>query len=110
MENKNATTIMILAAAALLVVGGFVALKNHKDRVAPTPAPVTVVEAPVEEPAPAEKPARTVKKRAKRDTATAISFENATSVSQNSQPEEYATTSEVVDYAYEMLEIGRAHV
>jgi len=102
MENKNSTTIVILAAAALLVVGGFIGLKKHME--VTSPVPVTVVEAPVEEPAPAEKPA---KKRAKRDTATAISFENATSVSQNSQPEEYATTGEVVDYAYEMLDYYR---
>ena len=105
MENKNSTTIVILAAAALLVVGGFIGLKKHVE--VASPVPVTVVEAPVEEPAPAEKPARIVKKRAKRDTATAISFENATSVSQNSQPEEYATTGEVVDYAYEMLDYYR---
>jgi len=105
MENKNSTTIVILAAAALLVVGGFIGLKKHME--VTSPVPVTVVEAPVEEPAPAEKPARIVKKRAKRDTATAISFENATSVSQNSQPEEYATTGEVVDYAYEMLDYYR---
>ena len=102
MENKNSTTIVILAAAALLVVGGFIGLKKHME--VTSPVPVTVVEAPVEEPAPAEKPA---KKRAKRDTATAITFENVTSVGQNSQPEEYATTSEVVDYAYEMLDYYR---
>ena len=108
MENKNSTTIVILAAAALLVVGGFAALKNHKDRVAPTPTPVAVEEAqaPAEEPA-VEDPAPEKKKRAKRDTATAITFENVTSVGQNSQPEEYATTSEVVDYAYEMLDYYR---
>ena len=103
MENKNSTTIVILAAAALLVVGGFIGLKKHME--VASPVPVTVVEAPVEEPAPAEKPARIVKKRAKQETA--VSFENVATVGQNSQSEEYATTGEVVDYAYEMLDYYR---
>ena len=105
MEHKNSTTIVILAAAALLVIGGFIGLKKHVE--VASPVPVTVVEAPVEEPAPAEKPARIEKKRAKQETA--VSFENVATVGQNSQPEEYATTSEVVDYAYEMLDYYRIY-
>lgn len=106
MENKNATTIVILAAAALLVVGGFAALKNHKDRVAPTPTPVAVEEAqaPADEPA-VEEPALVKKKRAKRDVAS--SFQNFIPVGQNSQPEEYATPGEIVDYAHEVLDYYR---
>ena len=107
--NKNnivLPAVLVLAAAAL--VGGFIGLKKHVE--VASPVPITVVEAPAEAPAeePAvEDPAPEKKKRAKRDTATAITFENVTSVGQNSQPEEYATTSEVVDYAYEMLDYYR---
>ena len=44
--NKNAVVLpVVLILAAALVVGGFVLLKNHKDKVAPTP--VAVVEEPV---------------------------------------------------------------
>ena len=106
MENKNATTIVILAAAALLVVGGFAALKNHMDKVAPPP--VAVVEAPAEAPAeePAvEEPAPVKKKRAKRDVASG--FRDFMPVGQNSQPEEYATPGEIVDYAHEVLDYYR---
>ena len=104
--NKNAFTLpAVLVIAAIALVGGFIAVKKNVN--VTSPAPVAVVEAPAE--APAEEPAAEMpapeKKRAKRDTA--IRFENVTSVARNSQPEEYATPGEVVDYAYEVLDYYR---
>ena len=45
MNKKDIILPVALVLAALLAVGGFIALKHHKDKVAPTPAPVAVVEA-----------------------------------------------------------------
>jgi len=105
--NKNDFILpAVLIAVAIALVGGFIGIKKYKDST--TPAPVAIVEAPAEEPAeePAvEEPAPEKKKRAKNNVA--VSFENVATVGQNSQPEEYATTSEVVDYAYEMLDYYR---
>lgn len=56
--NKNAVILpAVLVIAAVALVGGFIALKHHKDSIAPTPA--AVIEAPAEEPveAPAEETA-----------------------------------------------------
>ena len=51
MNKNNVILPVVLILAAILVVGGFVLLKKHKDSVAPTP--VAVVEEPVaEEPEP----------------------------------------------------------
>ena len=50
MNKNNVILPIVLVLAAILLVGGFVALKKHKDRVAPTPAPVAqTVEEPEEE-------------------------------------------------------------
>ena len=67
MNKKDIILPVALVLAALLVVGGFIALKHHKDMVAPTPAPVAVVEEPVEEPEP---PPR---RRQRRDVNSSIS-------------------------------------
>jgi len=50
MNKNNVILPVVLILAALLVVGGFILLKKHKDSVAPTP--VAVVEEVVEEPEP----------------------------------------------------------
>ena len=56
MNKKDVILPVVLILVAVILVGGFVALKKHKDTVNPTPAPVAVVEEveeePVEEPAP----------------------------------------------------------
>ena len=70
--NKNAVILpVVLILAAALVVGGFILLKNHKDKVAP--APVAVVEKPVveePEPEPEEQPKP---RRQRRDVNSSIS-------------------------------------
>ena len=77
--NKNAVVLpVVLILAAALVVGGFVLLKNHKDKVAPPP--VAVVEEPVvEEPEPVvEEPApQPRRQRQRRDLNSSSNTMNA---------------------------------
>ena len=76
--NKNTVILpVVLILAAALVVGGFILLKNHKDKVAPTP--VVVVEEPVvEEPEPVvEEPApQPRRQRQRRDLNSSINTMN----------------------------------
>ena len=76
--NKNTVILpVVLILAAALVVGGFILLKNHKDKVAPTP--VAVVEEPVvEEPEPVvEEPApQPRRQRQRRDLNSSINTMN----------------------------------
>ena len=71
MNKKDIILPVALVLAALIAVGGFIALKHHKDKVAPTPAPVAVVEEPVEEPE--EEPAPQPRRRQRRDLNSSIS-------------------------------------
>ena len=71
MNKKDIILPVALVLAALIAVGGFIALKHHKDKVAPTPAPVAVVEEPVEEPV-EEEPAPQPRRRQRRDVNSSI--------------------------------------
>ncbi len=70
MNKKDIILPVALVLAALIAVGGFIALKHHKDKVAPTPAPVAVVE-PVEE-EPVEEPEQQPRRRQRRDVNSSI--------------------------------------
>ena len=70
MNKKDIILPVALVLAALIAVGGFIALKHHKDKVAPTPAPVAVVE-PVEE-EPEDEPAPQPRRRQRRDVNSSI--------------------------------------
>ena len=97
MNNKNAVILPdVLILAAALVVGGFILLKNHKDKVAPTP--VTVVEKPVEEPEP--EPEEQPKPRRRRDVNSSISRMMPV---QGDQVQGMPTREEAVDAAWDIL-------
>ncbi|MBQ7730696.1 MAG: hypothetical protein IJT68_02530 [Lentisphaeria bacterium] len=97
MNNKNAVILpVVLILAAALVVGGFILLKNHKDKVAPTP--VTVVEKPVEEPEP--EPEEQPKPRRRRDVNSSISRMMPV---QGDQVQGMPTREEAVDAAWDIL-------
>ena len=72
MNKKDVILPVALVLAALIVVGGFITLKHHKDKVAPTPAPVAVVEEPVVE-EPVEEPEPQPRRRQRRDVNSSIS-------------------------------------
>ena len=99
MNNKNAVILpVVLILAAALVVGGFVLLKNHKDKVAPTP--VAVVEEPVvEEPEPVvEEPApQPRRQRQRRDLNSSINTMNPM------QGQNMPTREEAVNAARDIL-------
>ena len=95
MEKKTVYTVVAVIVAAILLVVGFVLLKQHKDRVAPTPPPV--VEAPVEEP-PEEEPQPRARRR--RDVSSSIS--RVVPV-QNNQVQGMPTREEAVDAARDIL-------
>ena len=97
MNNKNAVILpVVLILAAALVVGGFILLKHHKDKVAPTP--VTVVEKPVEEPEP--EPEEQPKPRRRRDVNSSISRMMPV---QGDQVQGMPTREEAVDAAWDIL-------
>lgn len=97
--NKNTVILpVVLILAAALVVGGFILLKNHKDKVAPTP--VVVVEEPVvEEPEPVvEEPApQPRRQRQRRDLNSSINTMNPM------QGQNMPTREEAVDAARDIL-------
>ena len=97
--NKNAVVLpVVLILAAALVVGGFILLKNHKDKVAPTP--VAVVEEPVvEEPEPVvEEPApQPRRQRQRRDINSSINTMNPM------QGQNMPTREEAVNAARDIL-------
>lgn len=99
MMNKNNVILpVVLILAAALVVGGFVLLKNHKDKVAPTP--VAVVEEPVvEEPEPVvEEPApQPRRQRQRRDLNSSINTMNPM------QGQNMPTREEAVNAARDIL-------
>ena len=96
MEKKTVYSVVAVIVAAILLVAGFVLLKQHKDRVAPTPPP-PVVEAPVEEP-PEEEPQPRARRR--RDVSSSIS--RVVPV-QNNQVQGMPTREEAVDAARDIL-------
>ena len=96
MDKKTTFSVVALIAAAILLVAGFVLLKQHKDRVAPTPPPV--VEAPVVEEPPEEEPQPRPRRR--RDVSSSIS--RVVPV-QNNQVQGMPTREEAVDAARDIL-------
>ena len=101
--NKNNVILPIaLVLAALLLVGGFIALKHHKDKVAPTPPPVAAVE-PVEE-EPEEEPAPQPRRRQRRDINSSI---NRMMPVQNDQVQGMPTREEAIDAAWDILSAYR---
>ena len=69
MNKNNVVLPVVLILAAALVVGGFILLKNHKDKVAPAPIEVVkTVEEPEPEPEEQPKP-----RRQRRDVNSSIS-------------------------------------
>ena len=98
MNKNNVILPVVLILAAALVVGGFVLLKNHKDKVAPTP--VVVVEEPVvEEPEPVvEEPApQPRRQRQRRDLNSSINTMNPM------QGQNMPTREEAVNAARDIL-------
>ena len=95
MDKKTTFSVVAIIVAAILLVAGFVLLKQHKDRVAPTPPPV--VEVPVEEP-PEEEPQPRARRR--RDVSSSIS--RVVPV-QNNQVQGMPTREEAVDAARDIL-------
>ena len=71
MNKKDVILPVVLILVAILLVGGFIVLKKHKDTVNPTPAPVAVVEEVEEEPV--EEPAPQPRRRQRRDINSSIS-------------------------------------
>ena len=98
MNKNNAILPVVLVLAAILIVGGFVMLKKHKDTVAPTQTLEVVdktAEEPEEEPAP--KPRR---QRQRRDINSSI---NRMMPMQNDQVQGMPTREEAVDAAWDIL-------
>ena len=99
MNKKDIILPVALVLAAILLVGGFIALKHHKDKVAPTPAPVAVVEEPVVE-EPEEEPAPQPRRRQRRDVNSSI---NRMMPVQGDQVQGMPTREEAVDAAWDIL-------
>lgn len=97
MNKKDVILPIVLVFAAILLVGGFIALKKHKDRVAPAPIEVVkTAEAEPEEDEPAPPPRR----RQRRDLNSSIS---RMMPMQNDQIQGMPTREEAVDAAWDIL-------
>ena len=96
MNKNNVILPVVLILAALLVVGGFILLKNHKDKVAP--APIEVVKTVEEEPEP--EPEEQPKPRRRRDVNSSI---NRMMPMQGDQVQGMPTREEAVDAAWDIL-------
>ena len=96
MNKNNVILPVVLVLAAILIVGGFVMLKKHKDSVAPTP--VAVVEEVVEEPE--EEPQPQPRRRQRRDINSSI---NRMVPVQGDQIQGMPTREEAVDAAWDIL-------
>jgi len=101
MNKNNVILPIVLVIAAILLVGGFIALKKHKDTVAPTPAPVAVAE-PEEEPE--EEPAPQPRRRQRRDLNSSI---NRMMPMQGDQVQGMPTREEAVNAAWDILSAYR---
>ena len=102
MNKNNVILPVVLILAAILVVGGFVLLKKHKDSVAPTP--VAVVEEPVvEEPEPeVEEPKP--RRRQRRDINSSL---NSMMPMQGDRIQGMPTREEAVNAAWDILSAYR---
>ena len=98
MNKKDVILPVVLVLVAVILVGGFIALKKHKDTVNPTPAPVAVVEEVEEEPA--EEPAPQTRRRQRRDLNSSISSMMPV---QNNQVQGMPTREDAVNAARDIL-------
>ena len=96
MNKNNVVLPVVLVLAAILIVGGFVMLKKHKDSVAP--APIEVVKT-VEEPEPEEVQPQP-RRRQRRDINSSI---NRMMPMQNDQVQGMPTREEAIDAAWDIL-------
>ena len=101
MNKNNVVLPVVLILAAMLVVGGFILLKNHKDKVAPTP--VIVVEKPVEEPEP-EPEEQPKPRRQRRDINSSL---NRMMPVQGDQVQGMPSREEAVNAAWDILSAYR---
>ena len=97
MNKNNVVLPVVLILAAILIVGGFVMLKKHKDSVAP--APIEVVKTAEAEPE-EEEPAPQPRRRQRRDINSSI---NRMMPMQNDQVQGMPTREEAVDAAWDIL-------
>ena len=97
MNKKDVILPVVLILAAVILVGGFIVLKKHKDTVNPTPAPVAVVEEVEEEPA--EEPAPQPRRR-RRDLNSSIS---SMMPMQNNQVQGMPTREDAINAARDIL-------
>jgi len=95
MNKKDVILSISLILAAILLVGGFIAFKHHKDSIAP--APVAVVEEPEPEP---EEPAPQPRRRQRRDVSSSI---NRIVPMQNDQVQGMPSREEAIDAAWDIL-------
>ena len=102
MNKKDVLLPIALILAALLVVGGFVLLKKHKDSITPSPV-VVVVDEPVEEPEP-EPEQPQPRRRQRRDINSSI---NRMVPMQGDQVQGMPTREEAVDAAWDILSAYR---
>ena len=98
MNKKDVILPVVLILAAVILVGGFIALKKHKDTVNPTPAPVAVVEEVEEEPV--EEPAPQPRRRQRRDINSSISSMMPV---QNNQVQGMPTREDAINAARDIL-------
>ena len=98
MNKKDVILPVVLILVAILLVGGFIALKKHKDTVNPTPAPVAVVEEVEEEPV--EEPAPQPRRRQRRDINSSL---NRMMPVQGDQVQGMPTREEAISAARDIL-------
>ena len=98
MNKKDVILPVVLILVAIVLVGGFIALKKHKDTVNPTPAPVAVVEEVEEEPV--EEPAPQPRRRQRRDINSSL---NRMMPVQGDQVQGMPTREEAVNAARDIL-------
>ena len=98
MNKKDVILPVVLILVAILLVGGFIALKKHKDTVNPAPAPVAVVEEVKEEPV--EEPAPQPRRRQRRDINSSL---NRMMPVQGDQVQGMPTREEAVNAARDIL-------
>jgi len=98
MNKKDVILPVVLVLVAILLVGGFIALKKHKDTVNPTPAPVAAVEEVEEEPV--EEPAPQPRRRQRRDINSSL---NRMMPVQGDQVQGMPTREEAISAARDIL-------
>jgi len=98
MNKKDVILPVVLILVAILLVGGFIALKKHKDTVNPTPVPVAAVEEVEEEPV--EEPAPQPRRRQRRDINSSL---NRMMPVQGDQVQGMPTREEAISAARDIL-------